>query len=440
LLISSIAELNHDLFKRAITLASIESSITSNQTSIFKVFAKGTSLMQNTAQTVNTLIKAVSRRWVVVAGIALLGIGSATAYHWIRLSSVERDQPEIVTAPVVRTITALGRLAPQGEVISLSAPTSSQGNRVDRLLVKEGDRVKAGQVVAILDSYDERKAALEEANERVNVAQAQLNVVQTGAKSGEIGAQQAEVDRLRVGSPGNIAVQEAAVKRLQAQLRNAQAEFNRYQVLYQQGVISSSERDQRLLTLDTAQIAVQEAQITLDRIRATIPEELARATATLDQIAEVRSVDIRASQAEVNRAIAARNQAQATLDQASVRSPVDGEVLYIHTRSGEVVSTDGIVEIGQTRRMQAIAEVYQSDISKIKMGQRVRVTSDSIPGELVGTVERIGSQVRRQTIVNTDPSSNIDARVVEVHATLDDASSRKAAKFTNLQIQVVIEQ
>lgn len=396
--------------------------------------------MQNTAQNVNTLIKTLSRRWVVAAGIALLGIGGAMTYHWIRLSSVEQDQPEIVAAPVVQTITALGRLAPQGEVISLSAPTSSQGNRVDQLLVKEGDRVKVGQVIAILDSYNERKAALEEANEQVNVAQAQLKVVQTGAKPGEIGAQQAEVDRLRVGSPGDIAVQEAAVKRLQAQLRNAQTEFNRYQALYQQGAISASERDQRQLTLDTAQIAVQEGQITLERIRAVIPEELARARATLDQIAQVRSVDIRASQAEVNRAIAARNQAQATLDQASVRSSVDGEVLYIHTRSGEVVSTDGIVEIGQTQQMQAIAEVYQSDISKIKIGQRVRVTSDSIPGELVGTVERIGSQVRRQTIVNTDPSSNIDARVVEVRATLDHASSQKAAKFTNLQVQVVIEQ
>jgi HlyD family secretion protein len=58
----------------------------------------------------------------------------------------------------------------------------------------------------------------------------------------------------------------------------------------------------------------------------------------------------------------------------------------------------------------------------------------------VGTVERIGSQVKRQTIVNTDPSSNIDARVIEVHITLNEASSQKAAKFTNLQVQVVIEQ
>ena len=100
-------------------------------------------------------------------------------------------------------------------------------------------------------------------------------------------------------------------------------------------------------------------------------------------------------------------------------------MLYIHTRSGEVVSTDGLVEIGQTRQMQAIAEVYQSDVGKVRPGQRVRVTSDAISGELTGTVERVGSQVRRQTIVNTDPSANIDARVVEVHATLDAVSSPK---------------
>lgn len=153
----------------------------------------------------------------------------------------------------------------------------------------------------------------------------------------------------------------------------------------------------------------------------------------------MRPVDVQAAQAEVNRTIAARNQAKASLEEASVRSPIDGEVLYVHTRSGEVVSDDGIVEIGQTRQMQAVAEVYQSDITRIQLGQRVRVTSDAIPGELTGTVEQVGSQVRRQAIVNTDPSTNIDARVIEVHVTLDAASSQKAAKFTNLQVKVVIE-
>ncbi len=381
------------------------------------------------------LSKTQNSFWIIVAAIALCVGGVAWRY------SISSAPPEAmaVNESAIKTVTALGRLAPRGEVIKLSAPTSSQENRVDRLLVKEGDRVKAGQVIAILDSNDRLEAALAEAQEQVNVAQAKLDVTQAGAKQGEIAAQRAEIARLRAENQGSIEAQAATVARLQSEVQNAQTEYERYQSLYQEGATAASQRDSKRLTLDTAQKSLQEAEATLDRIRSTSPQELSKAEGTLSQIAEVRPVDIRSAQAEVNRTIAARNQAKASLDQTFVRSPIDGEVLYIHTRSGEVVSTDGIVEIGQTQQMQVIAEVYQSDIGKVRPGQRVRITSDAIPGELTGTVERVGSQVRRQTIVNTDPSSNIDARVIEVHATLDNASSQKAAKFTNLQIQVVIE-
>ncbi|MGB8698159.1 MAG: ABC exporter membrane fusion protein [Thermosynechococcaceae cyanobacterium] len=372
--------------------------------------------------------------------IAALVLGGATtaAFVW-RLRAPVATAPQPVSQPVIRTITALGRLAPSGEVIKLSAPTSSNENRVDQLLVKEGNRVKAGQTIAILDSRDRLQAALAEAEEQVKVAQANLAVTQAGAKSGEIEAQRAEIARIESERQGNIGAQAATVARLQSELQNAQTEYDRYESLFSQGAVSASERDSKRLTLDTAQRSVQEAKATLNRIRTTSPQELNKARSTLAQIAEVRPVDVLSAQAEVNRAIAARNQAKTNLAQALVRSPINGEVLYIHTRSGEVVSTDGIAEIGQTRQMQAIAEVYQSDVGKVRPGQRVRVKSDAIPGELTGTIERVGSQVRRQTIINTDPSSNIDARVVEVHATLDPASSQKAAKFTNLQVQVVIE-
>lgn len=126
------------------------------------------------------------------------------------------------------------------------------------------------------------------------------------------------------------------------------------------------------------------------------------------------------------------------MEEAYVKSPQAGTVLYIHTRPGETVSSEGIVELGQTGQMYAVAEVYQSDVSKLRLGQKVRVTSNSLPSELHGRVESIGSQVRRQTIINTDPSENIDARVVEVDVRLDQASSQKAAKFTNLQVKVAI--
>lgn len=141
------------------------------------------------------------------------------------------------------------------------------------------------------------------------------------------------------------------------------------------------------------------------------------------------------------------NRAKAELEQAYVRIPsrIAGQtaeeftVLEIHTRAGEVVSDEGIMDIGQTQKMYAVAEVYQSDVSQVKPGQTVTITSDSISGNLTGTVERIDSQVRRQQVINTDPTTNTDARVVEVHIALDATSSQKAAKFTNLQVTTEIE-
>lgn len=383
-----------------------------------------------------------TRRWTGFAIAALLLGGGAVAYNVWRLQSTQVAQPQttVVTPPQIKTVTALGRLEPQGEVIKLSAPTSNNGNRVEQLLVNEGERVKAGQVIAILDSRDRLQAAFEQAQEDVKVAQARLAITQAGAKQGEINAQRAEITRIEAQRQGDIEAQAATIARLQSELRNAETEYARYQSLYQEGAISASNRDSKRLTLETAQKNLQEAQAVLARIRSTSPAQLNQARANLERIAEVRPVDVQANQAEIARAIAAMNQAKAELEKASVRSPIAGEILDIHTRAGEVVSNDGIVEIGQTQQMYAVAEVYQSDVTKVQPGQRVRVTSDSIPGELVGTVERIDSQVRRQTIVNTDPSTNIDARVVEVHIALDAASSQKADKFTNLQVTAVIEQ
>jgi HlyD family secretion protein len=88
--------------------------------------------------------------------------------------------------------------------------------------------------------------------------------------------------------------------------------------------------------------------------------------------------------------------------------------------------------------MYGVVEVYQSDVNKIRVGQKVKITSNSLHSELQGTIDRVGIQVKRQNVINADPTSNIDDRVVEVHVALDSESSQKAAKFTNLQIKAVI--
>ena len=137
---------------------------------------------------------------------------------------------------------------------------------------------------------------------------------------------------------------------------------------------------------------------------------------------------------------AAVKTAQVELDRAYIKSPQAGTVIKILTRPGEVVSSnDGIARIGQINQMYAVAEVYESDIGKVKLGQKVTVSSSAIAEKLAGTVERIGLEVERQEVVNTDPTANIDAKVVEVKVKLDPESSEKVAGLTNLLVNVRID-
>ncbi|AFY46799.1 ABC exporter membrane fusion protein, DevB family [Nostoc sp. PCC 7524] len=374
----------------------------------------------------------------IFVSFAVIGISVYITLKF-REASNQKVQAQTTLIPELKTVTALGRIEPRGRVIKLSATTSSEGSRVEQLLVQEGDRVKTGQLIAILDSRDRLEAALKETQEQVKVAQANLNRTKAGAKRGEVVAQQATIARLEAEAQGEIAAQTATVARLKAEVQNAQVEEQRYQALYEQGAISASQRDSKRLTLETTQKDLQEAQAQWQRIYVSSQKNLQAAKATLEQITEVRGVDVAAAEAEVNRAIAAMNQAKVNLTQAYVRSPQDGQVFEIHSRPGELISNDGIADIGQTSQMYVIAEVYESDISKIKPGQQVRVIGDYLPIEMQGIVERKGLQIRRQTVVNTDPSSNIDNRVVEVQIRLDSASSQKAADLTNMQVKAVIE-
>ncbi|WP_413199111.1 ABC exporter membrane fusion protein [Nostoc piscinale] len=377
----------------------------------------------------------------LIATIVSLTVIGSSIFTVLKFREVanQKAQSSSVLLPEIKTVTALGRIEPKGKLIKLSASTSTEVSRVEQLLINEGDKVKAGQIIAILDNRDRLEAAYKEAQEQVKVAQANLNRTKTGAKRGEIAAQTAKIARLQAERQGDIAAQVATVSRLQAEVANAVIENNRYQILFKEGAISVSQRDSKSLSLETAQKSLQEAQAQLKRIQAASEQQLQEASATLDQITEVPQVDIEAAQAEVNRAIAAMNRAKVNLQQAYVRSLQDGQVIEIHAQPGELISNDGIADIGQTSQMYVVAEVYESDIGKVSPGQKVKIVGDFLPIELQGTVERKGLQVRRQNLVNTDPLSNIDNRIVEVHIRLDKTSTQKAATLSNMQVKVVIQ-
>lgn len=271
----------------------------------------------------------------------LVGLVAATAvtsgiaiYGFSQFESVQQS-PQTTTPIIVQKVTALGRLEPEAEVIQLSAPQALDGDRVAQLLVKQGDRVRAGQVVAILDAHDHLQKALLEAQERVRVAQLQLAQVKAGAKSGEIVAQEAQIARFQAELQGEITTQVAVIARQQSEVNHARAEYNRYQSLYQEGAIPASQFGQKRLALETAQSQLTEARANLNHTTDSLRAQISEAKSTLDKIAEVRPVDIQAAQTEVDTAIAASKRAQAELAQAYIRSPMLGQILKVHTQPGE---------------------------------------------------------------------------------------------------------
>ncbi|MEO1685584.1 MAG: biotin/lipoyl-binding protein [Cyanobacteria bacterium J06631_12] len=170
-----------------------------------------------------------SRRWAIIAGLLLVGaVGLVQWRLWqVRAAAIRAEQAEVAT-PEITTVTALGRLEPVSELVRITAPTATQESRIGELRVAEGEAVSAGQVIAVLDNRDRLQAALQRAEQQVEVARAQLAQVRAGAKSGEIQAQQAEISRLEAERLGNIETQKATIARIQAEVNNARDDFLRF--------------------------------------------------------------------------------------------------------------------------------------------------------------------------------------------------------------------
>ncbi|RCJ23057.1 ABC transporter permease [Nostoc sp. ATCC 43529] len=363
---------------------------------------------------------------------------SVSTFSRFQLTS-KLDSPTPSNSPTITAVTALGSLEPEGEVIRLSAPNSQGGVRVAKLFVKQGSWVRQGQIVAVLDSYYPRLAALEKAQKQVLVAQANLNQVKAGAKTGDISAQKATITRLKADLSGAMSAQQATTARLKAELRNAESENHRYQQLYKVGAISASKSEARHLQVEILQQQYNEAKASHNRIVETIQQQLMEAKAKFASITEVRSTDLQAAQANVESAKASVKQAEAELDLSSVRSPIAGQILKISTRPGEIIGTTGIADLGRTQQMYAIAEIYETDIKKVRLGQSVVITSDALPKQLRGTVTDIGLQIEQQNMFN-NLQADTDNKVIQVKIRIDNMEDNKEiAALTNLQVQVRID-
>ena len=125
---------------------------------------------------------------IILASAASIITGTATVYILFRPHFIEPTPSSTpLIAPII-AVTALGRFEPQGDVIHLSGGTPLEGTRLSRLLVNQGDKVRAGQVIAILNNYNIALANIKQAQAQIRVAQARFDQVRAGAKTGNIAA------------------------------------------------------------------------------------------------------------------------------------------------------------------------------------------------------------------------------------------------------------
>jgi HlyD family secretion protein len=367
------------------------------------------------------------------AALATLGLSQQGATQGATPPPAETPAAGGAT-PLATSVGALGRLEPEGSVIRVAGPP---GERLGELLVAEGERVVAGQVLARLESYSERLAEREYAAAQLQEARARL---EAETRFGQAQIEEARTRLSRLDEPQQLQIrsQEAVVERIRAELADAEANLARFQALWQEGAISQQELDQKALVVRQRQEDLQAAEATLNQLRLARERDLRNAQAQV-QAAEAA---LRRAQAQVQLQSLARNLelAEARLERTLIRAPRAGQVLKIHTRPGEVIAANqGILELGNTDQMMVVAEVYETDILRVRPGQRATISNRVLPETLQGRVERVGLQIGKKDVLNTDPAADVDARVVEVHIRLDPESSARVAGLTNLQVNVAID-
>ncbi len=374
----------------------------------------------------------------LVAGLGL-GLYAVTQFSITQAQDAELASPaapdsQSLPTPSLRLdrVGALGRLEPEGEVIEIGATT---GERLGALLISKGDWVTVGTELARLESYEERLAERNFAASQLEEARIQLRA-ETELAQTQIEEAQTRVEQVDQPSRRQIEAQEAQVRQFEAELEDARQDLERFQQLREEGAISQQDLDDLILVVRQKE------------------EALSSAEATLRQRQEAREQDMRNAEAQVQSAQANLTRAQSTiqidsltrnlelaearLERTRIRAPREGQILEILTYPGEVIGSQGLLRMGNTRQMMVVAEVYETDIGRVELGQSAIVTSGAFPGELQGVVDQLGLEINKKDVLDTDPAADIDARVVEVWIRLDPDSSQKVASLTNLQVTVAI--
>lgn len=263
-------------------------------------------------------------------------------------------------------------LTASGYVIALKQVdvSSKITGRVVSLDVREGDRVRQGQVIARLDDA-EFNAQVSRASASVVAARARLSQLQAGSRPQEIGRAKAEAERAS------------------ADLKNAEIALRRTESLVKDGVIPQQ-------SLDDARARYQMAQSTYNAMRESY--ELTQAGPRREEV-DVAKAQLQQAEAELSLA-------QAQLQNTVIRSPISGVVLNRYVEVGAMVTTGFTSEFGAKQALVSVADmndlqveldIAEADIAKVQLGQPAVIVPDVYQDRSYqGTLEQIAAAANRQ--------------------------------------------
>jgi HlyD family secretion protein len=313
------------------------------------------------------------------------------------------------------TVSANGFVEPE-QSINVSPKTAGI---MTSLLVKEGDFVNKGQALARMDSSNLQGQLLQEKG-RLAQAEANLRKLIAGNRYQDIAQAQARLEELeatlRKLVAGNrtqdIGQAQARVNSAQAALGQAEDDLRRIQKLYEAGGISRQVFNQKRADRDAAQAKVMEVKQALSlQTAGTRSEDIDQAEATVKQQRQAldllkagnRTEDIDKARAEVTSALGALKSIQIEVDDTIVRAPFAGYVNRKYADPGAFVtpmtagssvssaSSSSILALASTN--QVVANISESSIAKIRLGQRVEIKADAYPGKTFnGRVSQIATQ------------------------------------------------
>jgi HlyD family secretion protein len=265
--------------------------------------------------------------------------------------------------------------APEGTAVVAGDP--SGGSVLVELKVRDGQKVKKDEVVAVLSNFAKADVSLRMAEADLAKLQQTYDLVLQGTRRAE------------------IALQEATLK--------SSIEQNKLDAL--QRARASKPPDVKEIEASIADQGLERQKARVALLKTTLENDLAQ-----------HKIDTANTQARLD-------SAKRSKEDALVRSPLDGVVVQIFARQGERVPPVGILKIVDMNQLRVLADVDELHVSRIKPGGKVEITFRGNNDVYKGTVERVAPTVKRMQRVEPDGGSSTDARVVQVEIKIDDLAS-----------------